>query len=385
MEAANRGCREAAGCRSAATSSCPHEQGLNPYVDLGVEFRYFFARKTMFVKYADGFVILPGGFGTLDELFEALTLIQTGKVRHFPVVLVGTAYWAGLLDWIRDTLLASGAVSAADLTLLQVTDDPDEVVRLVQAYLGRRSRMPAVAERRAGRCRPLAAQRRERHLDPAVDDPDRVVAETTDPGQAAGLGLLAGRIDLGIATGRRPGRVVDPVRVEAAGRRHPGRVATDEVESALVERTGHDAAVEFADGQRCGHVRAAVVDREDAPVGVGDEDVQVAPTHPTHGALGQLPDREHRLEGGRIRVDADRQQTWRELGRVDWHGPSLRGREPQPRIGAGSEPASEPAGTSSLLCERSGISRIARARTKAPIVVTTPIQKVCVMAIVNAS
>ena len=88
----------------------PHEQGMNPYVDLGVEFRYFFARKVMFVKYADGFVILPGGFGTLDELFEALTLIQTGKVRHFPVVLVGRAYWAGLLDWIRDTLLAHGAV-----------------------------------------------------------------------------------------------------------------------------------------------------------------------------------------------------------------------------------------------------------------------------------
>ncbi len=88
---------------------------MNPYVDLGVEFRYFFARKVMFVKYADGFVILPGGFGTLDELFEALTLIQTGKVRHFPVVLVGRAYWAGLLDWIRDTLLAHGAVAESDL------------------------------------------------------------------------------------------------------------------------------------------------------------------------------------------------------------------------------------------------------------------------------
>jgi uncharacterized protein (TIGR00730 family) len=107
---------------------------MNAYVDLGVEFRYFFARKTMFVKYADGFVILPGGFGTLDELFESLTLIQVGKVRHFPVVLVGRAYWAGLLDWIRDTLMAQGAVDATDLDLLRVTDDPDEVVTLVKAY-----------------------------------------------------------------------------------------------------------------------------------------------------------------------------------------------------------------------------------------------------------
>ena len=106
MEAANRGCREGGGLSVGCNIELPHEQGMNRYVDLGVEFRYFFARKTMFVKYADGFVILPGGFGTLDELFESLTLIQVGKVRHFPVVLVGRAYWAGLLDWIRGTLLA---------------------------------------------------------------------------------------------------------------------------------------------------------------------------------------------------------------------------------------------------------------------------------------
>ncbi len=101
MEAANRGCREGGGLSVGCNIELPHEQGMNRYVDLGVEFRYFFARKVMFVKYADAFVILPGGFGTLDELFESLTLIQTGKVRHFPVVLIGTSYWAGLLDWIR--------------------------------------------------------------------------------------------------------------------------------------------------------------------------------------------------------------------------------------------------------------------------------------------
>lgn len=134
MEAANRGCREGGGLSVGCNIELPHEQALNPYVDLGVEFRYFFARKVMFVKYADGFVILPGGFGTMDELFEALTLIQTGKVRHFPVILVGSSYWAGLLDWIRDTLLAGGAVAPGDLELLQVSDDPDEVVGMLRTY-----------------------------------------------------------------------------------------------------------------------------------------------------------------------------------------------------------------------------------------------------------
>src|SRR5262245_61682503 len=133
MEAANRGCQEGGGLSVGCNIELPHEQDMNPYVDLGIDFRYFFARKTMFVKYADGFVILPGGFGTLDELFEALTLIQVGKVRHFPVVLVGTAYWAGLLDWVRATLLPAGAIEAADLELFEVTDDPDEVVRMVRA------------------------------------------------------------------------------------------------------------------------------------------------------------------------------------------------------------------------------------------------------------
>jgi uncharacterized protein (TIGR00730 family) len=134
MEAANRGCREGGGLSVGCNIELPHEQGMNAYVDLGVEFRYFFARKVMFVKYADAFVIMPGGFGTLDELFEALTLISTGKVRHFPVVLVGRSYWTGLFDWIRDTLLAGGAIDQTDLTLLQITDDPDEVVTIVRAF-----------------------------------------------------------------------------------------------------------------------------------------------------------------------------------------------------------------------------------------------------------
>ncbi len=136
MEAANRGCREGGGLSVGCNIELPHEQGINAYVDLGIEFRYFFARKTMFVKYADAFVILPGGFGTLDELFEALTLIQTRRVRNFPVVLVGSSYWAGLLDWIRGTMLAQGAIDEADLALLQLTDDPDEVVTIVRAFTG---------------------------------------------------------------------------------------------------------------------------------------------------------------------------------------------------------------------------------------------------------
>jgi uncharacterized protein (TIGR00730 family) len=134
MEAANRGCREGGGLSIGCNIELPLEQALNPYVDLGVEFRYFFVRKTMFVKYADAFVILPGGFGTLDELFEALTLIQTGKVRDFPVVLVGTDYWKGMLAWMREAQLSAGAISQADLALLRVTDDPDDVVTIVREY-----------------------------------------------------------------------------------------------------------------------------------------------------------------------------------------------------------------------------------------------------------
>ncbi len=139
MEAANRGCQEGGGMSVGCNIELPHEQELNPYIDLGVEFRYFFARKTMFVKYADGFVILPGGFGTMDELFESLTLIQTGKIRHFPIVLVGSAYYGGLLAWIRERLLAGGMIAAGDLDLLAMTDDPEDVVRIVKEGSRRRA------------------------------------------------------------------------------------------------------------------------------------------------------------------------------------------------------------------------------------------------------
>ncbi len=131
MEAVNRGCQEAGGLSIGLGIELPFEQRLNPWVDLGINFRYFFARKTMFVKYAQAFVILPGGFGTLDELFEALTLVQTRKVTRFPVVLVGTEYWRGLLEWIEKSLLGSGRVSPGDLDLITLTDDLDEVLKVV--------------------------------------------------------------------------------------------------------------------------------------------------------------------------------------------------------------------------------------------------------------
>ncbi|WP_329104263.1 TIGR00730 family Rossman fold protein [Micromonospora sp. NBC_01699] len=123
MEAANRGATDAGGLSVGLGIELPFEQGINDWVDMAIDFRYFFARKTMFVKYAQAFVVLPGGFGTMDELFEALTLVQTGKVTRFPVVLMGEAYWSGLLAWLRDTLAATGKIGAADLELILVTDD----------------------------------------------------------------------------------------------------------------------------------------------------------------------------------------------------------------------------------------------------------------------
>jgi uncharacterized protein (TIGR00730 family) len=133
MEAANRGAREAGGRSIGCNIELPFEQVANPYVDTVVNFRYFFVRKTMFIKYSSAFVIFPGGFGTLDELFEALTLIQTGKISHFPVVLVGTSYWAGLYEWLKHAVLNGKKIGQADLDLLQLTDEPEEVAAIVTA------------------------------------------------------------------------------------------------------------------------------------------------------------------------------------------------------------------------------------------------------------
>ena len=128
MEAGNRGARDADGTSVGLGIELPHEQGMNEYITLGVNFRYFFARKMMFLKYSQGFITMPGGFGTLDELFEALTLIQTGKVTHFPVVLFGSRYWSPLVAWIRDTLEEGRFISPGDSDLFVVTDDPEEAV-----------------------------------------------------------------------------------------------------------------------------------------------------------------------------------------------------------------------------------------------------------------
>jgi uncharacterized protein (TIGR00730 family) len=131
MEAANRGAREGGGLSIGCNIELPFEQGLNAYVDLGMEFRYFFVRKVMFLKYAEAFCIFPGGLGTLDELFESLTLIQTGKVEHFPVVLLGTAYWGGLVDWMKARPLGEGKIAAEDLAIFTLTDDIDEAVQVI--------------------------------------------------------------------------------------------------------------------------------------------------------------------------------------------------------------------------------------------------------------
>ena len=131
MEAVNKGAKEGGGLSVGCTIELPNEQGMNAYVDVSVDFHYFFVRKTMFVKYAQGFVIFPGGFGTLDELFEALTLVQTGKIRHFPVILFGTGYWAGLLDWLRGTVTAAGNIDRLDPGLVHITDDVGEAVSIL--------------------------------------------------------------------------------------------------------------------------------------------------------------------------------------------------------------------------------------------------------------
>jgi uncharacterized protein (TIGR00730 family) len=150
MEAANKGASQAGGVSVGLGIELPFEQHMNRWVDLGVNFRYFFARKTMFVKYAEGFIVLPGGFGTLDEFFESLTLVQTRKVTEFPIVLIDAGYWTGLLDWISGCLVPRGMISPVDVGLVQVTDDPQEAVDLV---------VRAGHQRRERRHRELLAQR----------------------------------------------------------------------------------------------------------------------------------------------------------------------------------------------------------------------------------
>ena len=136
MEAANKGAQEAGGVSVGLNIALPHEQHVNPYVDPGrsLDFDFFFARKTMFVKYAQGFIVLPGGFGTMDELFESLTLIQTGKTTRFPVVLMGADFWGGLLGWLREIMLEAGNIAEPDLALFTVTDDPAEAVHVIEAF-----------------------------------------------------------------------------------------------------------------------------------------------------------------------------------------------------------------------------------------------------------
>jgi len=140
MEAANRGAQDAGVPSIGLGIELPFEEGMNRYVDLPLEFHYFFVRKVMFVRYASGFVVFPGGFGTMDELFEAATLVQTQKIRHFPIILVGTGYWSGLTNWLRETMSFDGKISAEDLDLLHLTDDPDEVIAIIEAAQHRRPR-----------------------------------------------------------------------------------------------------------------------------------------------------------------------------------------------------------------------------------------------------
>ena len=213
MEAANRGAAGANGLSVGLGIELPQEQGLNDYVDVGLEFRYFFVRKTMFVKYSQAVVVLPGGFGTLDELFEAVTLVQTGKITKFPIVLVQSSYWSGLLSWLRETVAGQGKVSAADLDLLSIADEPDEVVRIITAahrngaegepagppvarHAGLAFGMSEVAgpggsaQAAGGERGQAIARDRERHVDGAADRGDVPGADgrSAEPGADRGRG-----------------------------------------------------------------------------------------------------------------------------------------------------------------------------------------------------
>jgi uncharacterized protein (TIGR00730 family) len=140
MQAANQGARDASATSVGLNIQLPFEQRFNPYVDIPLRFHYFFTRKVMFVRYSCAFVVMPGGYGTMDELFEALTLIQTGKILHFPVVLLGNHYWNGLLDWLRSTMLAEGKISPGDIDLLQIADTPEQAVEIVERAAARQGR-----------------------------------------------------------------------------------------------------------------------------------------------------------------------------------------------------------------------------------------------------
>ncbi|MFT6563359.1 MAG: hypothetical protein ACJAY5_000083 [Actinomycetes bacterium] len=171
MEAANRGACDAGGVSVGLGIELPFEQSMNEWVDIGIDFRYFFVRKTCFVKYSQAFVVYPGGFGTLDEMFEALTLIQTSKITSFPVVLVGTEYWKGLVDWLRSAAAAGGKISEADWQYLHVTDDPDDVVSVIAAARERHQPPPPVRRGRraeqsqAGRSQAGRSQANDSHVD----------------------------------------------------------------------------------------------------------------------------------------------------------------------------------------------------------------------------
>lgn len=135
MQAANQGAKEAGGLSIGCNIELPYEQVANPYLDINIEFRYFFVRKLMLVKYALGFVIFPGGLGTIDELYEALTLIQTGKIERFPVILMGSEYWQGLVEWMETKMLAEAMINPEDLNLLKITNDPDQAVEIIQTTI----------------------------------------------------------------------------------------------------------------------------------------------------------------------------------------------------------------------------------------------------------
>ena len=147
MEAANKGAQQGRSPSIGLNIVLPQEQDANPYQDISIDFRHFFSRKVMFVKYASAYVVLPGGFGTLDELCEILTLVQTGKSRRIPIILVGTAFWSGMLDWFRGTLVPAGTIAESDLDLLQVVDEPDAVVKVIFDFYAHRSLEPSPAER----------------------------------------------------------------------------------------------------------------------------------------------------------------------------------------------------------------------------------------------